>query len=41
MKVLVTGGNGYVGSHVVKRLIYMGHTVSVWDSAFNTVDSRE
>ena len=40
MKVLVTGGNGYVGSHVVKRLLDMGHTVSVCDVAFNAVDDR-
>ena len=27
MHILVTGGNGFIGSHVVKRLIEHGHTV--------------
>ncbi|MEM6750194.1 MAG: NAD-dependent epimerase/dehydratase family protein, partial [Planctomycetota bacterium] len=27
MRVLVTGGAGYIGSHAVKRLIDDGHTV--------------
>ncbi len=32
MKILVTGGAGYVGSHAVKRLIAAGHEVWVIDN---------
>jgi UDP-glucose 4-epimerase len=31
MKILVTGGAGFVGSHVVDRLVAEGHTVAVVD----------
>ena len=32
MKVLVTGGAGYIGSHAVKRLIDENHEVEVVDN---------
>lgn len=32
MKVLVIGGAGYIGSHVVKELMKAGHQVSVFDN---------
>src|SRR5258706_16212032 len=32
MKILVTGGAGYIGSFMVKRLLDNGHTVVVADS---------
>ena len=32
MKVLVVGGAGYIGSHVVKELMRAGHKVTVFDN---------
>ncbi|MFI3258053.1 MAG: NAD-dependent epimerase/dehydratase family protein, partial [Spirochaetales bacterium] len=32
MKVLVIGGAGYIGSHVVKELMASGHKVTVFDN---------
>jgi UDP-glucose 4-epimerase len=32
MKVFVTGGAGYVGSHCVRRLVSAGHAVTVYDN---------
>jgi UDP-glucose 4-epimerase len=34
MKFLVTGGAGFIGSHLVDQLILMGHEVIVIDNAF-------
>lgn len=38
MKILVTGGAGFIGSHLVDRLIELGHEVAVID---NLVTGRE
>src|SRR5215212_4599605 len=32
MKVLVTGGGGFIGSHIVERLLLEGHDVRVLDN---------
>ena len=32
MKILVIGGAGYIGSHVVKEMMKAGHTVTVFDN---------
>ena len=32
MKILVTGGAGYIGSHVVQMLIERGYQVVVYDN---------
>ncbi len=32
MKILVTGGAGFIGSHIVDKLVQEGHTVKVYDN---------
>lgn len=39
-KILVTGGNGYIGKYVVKELLAQGHTVIVADNHFNNIDQH-
>ena len=46
MKVLVTGGAGFIGSHLVEKLIDKGYTVAIYDNYLNfsnkpnTTDTR-
>lgn len=40
MKYLVTGANGYIGSHIVKRLLDAGHEVLAADVNFTGMDER-
>lgn len=39
MKILVTGGTGYIGSHTVVQLIEAGHEVVILDNLFNSKES--
>ena len=31
MKILVTGGSGFIGSHIVDVLLEQGHQVKIYD----------
>ena len=36
MKILVTGGTGYIGSHTVVELIDKGYEVVIFDNLYNS-----
>ena len=40
MRVLITGAAGYIGRHVVKEFLNLGHDVIANDFAFKGVDER-
>lgn len=40
MKILVTGANGYIGSHLVKFLLDCGHDIVAVDLKSDNIDSR-
>lgn len=40
MKILVTGANGYIGSHMIKALLDNGHEVIAVDFKNDRIDSR-
>jgi UDP-glucose 4-epimerase len=41
MKVLVTGGNGFIGSNLIKKLLEKGHTVHSLDNLSTGLKSNE
>lgn len=40
MKILVTGANGYIGRHVVEKLLSLGHDVVAADIRLDKIDER-
>ena len=40
MRIVITGAAGYIGRHVVKQVLDMGHEVTAVDFRFDGVDAR-
>lgn len=38
MKILVTGGSGFLGSHIADELTVRGHDVSIFDNCVSKYD---
>ena len=36
MKILVTGGTGFIGSHTCVELLAKGHEVVIFDNLYNS-----
>ena len=37
MKILITGGAGYIGSHTCVELLHAGHKIVVFDNFYNSI----
>ncbi len=40
MKILITGGAGFIGSHLAERLLERGDEVFILDDLFNRLDGK-
>jgi dTDP-L-rhamnose 4-epimerase len=40
MNILITGGAGFIGSHLAKKLVSLGHDVTILDNLSNQVHGR-
>ena len=40
MKIFVTGGAGFIGSHLVTHLVKSGHTVTIYDNFSNSIQEN-
>ena len=41
MKILITGGAGFIGSNLVNHLVSSGHNITVIDSLVNQVHGKK